>query len=141
MTGQPRGQRPACVGTGACRAVCDGVHTDKCIYPGDETLCAEGICLEGIQYDSSFCDKAGSCPEQDVWPCEPYACGVTECKTACTSDRDCAGGFFCIGGSCKEAPEDGCGCNSRYPGSDETWLLVIMLAALAGLGLVRRSPP
>lgn len=134
VTGQPRGQRPACAGTGACQATCDGMNPDSCTYPGPEVRCAEGICLEGIQYDPAFCDRAGNCPAQDVLPCEPYACGLAECKTTCTTDRDCAGGFFCIDGACDTAPPaDDCGCGARDPGSAGIWLVVIMF-----LGLARR---
>jgi MYXO-CTERM domain-containing protein len=132
VTGSPHGQRLACAGTGVCRATCGGVNPDSCTYPGAEVRCAEGICLEGVQYDPAYCDRAGNCQEQDVWLCEPYACGVAECKTLCTTDRDCAGGFYCIDGACDTARSaDGCGCGARDSGSAGIWLLVIVLAGLA----------
>src|SRR5579884_3138994 len=68
--------------------------------------CQSGYCAQGYCCDSA-CDadqchacnvagQEGTC----VSVCGPYACGGTTCLASCSSDSQCAAGYYCGGGQC-----------------------------------------
>lgn len=100
VKGEPRAGRTACNGDpDVCGGTCDGKARDHCSYPSSAQSCGNS-CVEGQQLPR-VCDADGACVDSSPIPCGNYACGETECLTACAHARDCAAGFSCVGGSCQ----------------------------------------
>jgi MYXO-CTERM domain-containing protein len=100
VTGDPQAGRAACSGDPkVCGGSCDGQTRDACTYPSSAQSCGNS-CSEGQQLPS-VCDSAGACVESTPISCGNYACGESECLTACSAGRDCAAGFSCAGSQCK----------------------------------------
>ncbi len=95
-----------------------------------DASCQSGHCVDGVCCDSS-CD--GSCNACNLAglegrcslapagaignpPCEPLVCSGTAsvCPLACSSDANCASGFWCDtrDGSCREQSADGVACTA-----------------------------
>ncbi|MGE3674786.1 MAG: MYXO-CTERM sorting domain-containing protein, partial [Polyangiaceae bacterium] len=106
VTGQPHGGRTACLGSGACGAVCDGSGT-SCVFPGGTTECGLGSCADGVSIDAPVCNGAGTCLAPTATDCSPYLCGMDGCNTSCTTNADCATGFECEGDTCVSPVQDG----------------------------------
>ncbi|MBN1771353.1 MAG: FG-GAP repeat protein [Deltaproteobacteria bacterium] len=101
VVGSPHGTRPACGGTGACAAACDGIGSTDCVYPGAEMPCAAGVCTDGMATPAATCDGTGECGEPaGAVPCAPYVCGTTACLDSCATGGDCASEYVCVGGAC-----------------------------------------
>jgi hypothetical protein len=73
-----------------------------CRYWDTTTLCQASSCTGNTQTNTKLCNGSGTC----VWPgtqttdCSPYRCGATTCKTSCTADTDCIGGYYCAAPTC-----------------------------------------
>jgi len=107
VTGKPRLGHPACaVGdpTNPCSAsACDGVDRASCAKKaGADVTCRKSSCEDGVEALAARCDGSGACPASETRPCQPFACGADACKTTCTADTDCRGGFVCnaVTGAC-----------------------------------------
>jgi hypothetical protein len=101
----PHGSRSACPGSGTCRAVCDGVAMDTCVFPGAATPCAAATCRDSTHaLGAAGCDGKGACTTPAVSDCGSYACDSTlaTCKTGCSAPGDCALGFVCTAGACQK---------------------------------------
>jgi hypothetical protein len=106
-----------CVDGVCCETACDGTcqacSVEKKLAPANPGRCgrartsAEEVCT-GCAFDEQ---------------CGGYRCINDLCATTCTSIRECAGTFECVGGRCVAAPElasgsAGCGCaNATDAGS------------------------
>jgi hypothetical protein len=97
---QPHGGRPACLGTGVCRGMCDGQRADLCAYPGAATACGDVSCSDGVELSAGACDGQGTCIGAATRDCSPLLCGATACLTACSSAADCISGTICAAGRC-----------------------------------------
>ncbi len=151
VTGDPRGDRLTCPGTGLCRSTCDGLDPASCNYPGAEQPCADGWCVDGVQADQATCDGEGRCRPPRVHDCGPYICGENTCRVNCTENGHCAEGYICSGAACRAQPDagidggdtgdtpplpsDGCGCQPVDGPGSGAWLWILL--ALAGLALPR----
>jgi uncharacterized protein (TIGR03382 family) len=100
VSGAPVGGRLACSGAGSCAGACDGVNGSICSYPGPSTSCQPASCANGFAIAAAGCDGAGLCNAPSVSACGAYGCGGSACKSACSGDGDCAGGFYCASGKC-----------------------------------------
>lgn len=112
-----------CDGAGACDAYPDGYVCRATAGDCDvEETCSAGVCpadlvsSEGTMCRDSvgLCDVAEACSGSStqcpadgfassatsVAACSPYLCSGTSsaCSTSCTSDTDCAFGYFCVPG-------------------------------------------
>ncbi len=102
VSGAPVGSRPACPGSGPCRATCDGVTRTSCAaLPGSETSCGASTCSGGFQ-TTYGCGGNGAC-HPTTTSCRLYVCNGagTACLTTCASDADCVGAAHCAGGICQ----------------------------------------
>jgi len=99
-TGAPLATRPACDGSGPCRAQCDGTDGDACVYPGNATVCAASSCSAGEYTPESTCDGSGSCPSQSSEQCPGNRCLGGECadctQSSCTGNTYCGGSGACV---------------------------------------------
>ncbi|MBI2394594.1 MAG: hypothetical protein HYV09_33805, partial [Deltaproteobacteria bacterium] len=110
VTGAVHGARPACSGTGACAASCNGTDATACRYAGSSVACGTASCASGVATNVGTCNGAGVC-NQSTTPCGAYACGTAACRTSCTADSDCASSsYYCAGSACvaKKANGDAC---------------------------------
>jgi hypothetical protein len=98
VSGAPHGDRTACdSGTDVCSGRrCDGVDRTACsAFASAATECRVASCVDGVAVLSANCDGKGACPAEQSKVCEPYACDVDNCKSACETDSDCAPKFRC----------------------------------------------
>jgi hypothetical protein len=116
VAGSPRGARTSCADDGtACAGLCDGILATACAYPDTSVECRAASCAGGVAIVPASCDGLGACPPFSVRLCDPLACAGEVCSGGCTSDGECAAGYFCsagkcepkkpVGGSCGRAPE------------------------------------
>ena len=100
-TGAPISPRTACTNFGTtCGGACDGTNRTECTYPNTMTVCSAASCTAGVATSAAFCDGRGACGTPRRTECNPFICGATACLTGCTTDADCASGFFCNAGTC-----------------------------------------
>ena len=80
---------------------CDGFGACRLWVPG--STCVNQSCQEGVQTNTRLCDGFGTCSPAlpPTTLCSPFACEPGGCRTRCTIDNDCAGGFSCAAGQCK----------------------------------------
>lgn len=109
IAGKPHGMRPTCASdaTNLCAsATCDGMDRGKCAaFPGSEQECRMQSCKGGTLTARALCDGSGACPAVVTTSCGGYLCDESAgaCRTACSGDADCAGGFTCTDGKCAKA--------------------------------------
>jgi hypothetical protein len=103
----PHGGRAACPGAGSCASLCDGTSGTTCIYPGSLTTCGSASCTDGTEVSAPACNGAGVCLPSDSKSCAPYVCGPSACVTSCTDATQCAAGFECDSGECKQPVDAG----------------------------------
>ncbi|MBK7400033.1 MAG: hypothetical protein IPJ34_28220 [Myxococcales bacterium] len=113
VSGAPHGSRPKCGDSAECAGKCDGVDTQKCVYPAAGGKCASTC--EGTNAVSKACDGKGSCAPQSTVSCAPFLCVDGLCPTVCTKNADCDVNSVCRDGVCAgvDAPagsSGGCGC-------------------------------
>jgi hypothetical protein len=113
-----------CLVSQANGSTCSSQHSGRDCLSGD---CIDGYCC------NSTCENAGisaGCERCDVashqgtcWPvasgtatttCAQYLCtgSSTACPTTCSSDTNCATGFYCSGGFCVGGQVQGASCSS-----------------------------
>lgn len=108
VDGMPHGTRTACSpGVDKCDArTCNGIKDRKsCVgFAADtSTECAEAFCNDkGDFVPVARCNGAGKCAPPLPAACGVYACRSTGCLESCTSEADCATGYRCVSGSCKQ---------------------------------------
>jgi hypothetical protein len=95
------------VGTSSeCLGRCDGANRTVCVYPGTDTLCGATAC-DGNVFKPYRCDGLGGCQQATTVDCGDYACDpdARMCRTACTTNADCASGAVCdaASGQCSQA--------------------------------------
>jgi len=110
QSGDPRGTRTPCSGTGKCKGQCDGSSATACKMPGNTTVCLSETCSAGQHTPQSVCNSAGACPGQTASACSSGSCatdGSGKCLGACTS-TSCPTDQYCAStGTC--APKKGNG--------------------------------
>lgn len=96
------GEDGTCDGAGACRRYAAG------------TVCGGATsCTGATQTDPGTCDASGACQPGATTECAPYACGATQCKTACSTEADCTAGHYCGPGSaCLPQQDLGAACEA-----------------------------
>jgi hypothetical protein len=119
--GTPAAGKPACSGTGACAARCDGTNVATCgPFAPPSTTCAAAACTAGTATPTRYCDGVGACAPATDKPCLAYTCGATDCKSTCATTADCATGYACKAGVCVTTGElgtlcdDGSQCKSGF---------------------------
>ena len=91
---------------------CDGAGSCATVAVSGKS-CGPDQC-DGTSVTEQSCDGAGACVSTTTKACAPYACDTSagDCKTACSSDDDCASGNPCntstqqcveVSSSCKDA--------------------------------------
>ncbi len=81
-----------CDGAGSCRIADTGTDPE-----GD---CGAGSCEGHLQTSAMTCDSTGACAASGDILCAPYRCDLTTCRTSCSSDEHCIGGYVCTSGAC-----------------------------------------
>jgi hypothetical protein len=113
-SGQPRGARGACAGSGTCAGSCSAASATACTFPGDATTCRMASCAGTTFTARAGCDGAGSCPAAATSSCGDLVCnaGGTACLTTCSSDSHCTSAArpFCDGGACAATRSNGARC-------------------------------
>lgn len=112
-----------------CQANCAGAGV--C---GDQGAC---VC---VPQGSATCVGSQLVTESSTVDCAPYACEQGQCKNACSTSADCAGGVPCNGGKCggtaaaSNSDDGGCGCRAeRTSGAGSGLLAALSLLLLISL--------
>ncbi|MFH2007115.1 MAG: putative metal-binding motif-containing protein, partial [bacterium] len=88
-TGQDTcGQNGSCDGNGGCALWASG------------TVCVQQTCTGNTLYLNDTCDGAGSCNDGGTQDCSPYLCDGIDCRTSCTLNSHCVGGYHCEAPAC-----------------------------------------
>jgi len=80
---------------------CNGAGA--CGYWPASTSCNDQVCVGSTLYYEDFCNGGGTCVNAGTQACaNHYACDAVgvDCRTTCTIDAHCAGGYFCTSGNC-----------------------------------------
>ncbi|MGE3635595.1 MAG: hypothetical protein AB7P00_37165, partial [Sandaracinaceae bacterium] len=113
VSGAPHGTRTACTTDGSsCGGSCTGGST--CSYPGGGTSCRAQSCSAGVLTQPASCAGSGSCPAVMTTSCSPYQCNGAACRTSCSSNTHCLGGFFCNGSTCEAVRSNGSVCTASF---------------------------
>lgn len=94
----PHGTRSPCAGSDPCTGRCNGLARTGCVFPADTTCGTTATCTDGNE-TTDRCNNLGACVPTPK-ACTPFACDVDACKTVCTTNADCAGGYLCQAGAC-----------------------------------------
>jgi hypothetical protein len=92
---------------------CDG--KGACEYYGSNTTCASAGCSGQTFTPAKVCNGSGTCVAGGSQVnCGQSACAPDGCKTACTTDTDCASGSYCVVGSntCTTKKTNGTACGA-----------------------------
>ena len=133
VSGAPHGPRVKCGDDSTCAGRCDGVDTQKCLYPAVGLSCTPVCADDGVSVRA--CDGKGSCVGQYTTPCSPYTCDGTTCRTACTKNADCAPASACSDGQCLPLSTDqglessGCGCGVSAQGQTGVLVALVLIGA------------
>jgi hypothetical protein len=116
-SGQPRGIRATCAGSGPCAAgSCSVASPTACTYPGDETTCRSASCAGATFTARGGCNGAGACSNVVTVSCGDLACNAsgTACLTACTSDNQCVttARRYCDDSRCVSGRANGARCQA-----------------------------
>jgi len=110
QSGDPRGTRTPCSGTGKCKGQCDVSSATACKLPGNTTVCQAETCTGSQHTPESVCNGSGTCPTQTASTCSSGLCASDtsgKCAGACTSSSCPTGQYCASSGSC--APKKGNG--------------------------------
>ena len=111
-SGDPRGTRTPCTGTGKCKGQCDGSSATACKMPGNTTVCQTESCIDGQHTPESVCNGSGTCPGQTASTCSAGSCATDnsgKCLGSCTSSS-CPTGQYCAStGACAPKKANGTG--------------------------------
>lgn len=79
---------------------CDGQGDCRRYLAGTE--CGPSLCEQAARMTVSWCDGHGGCTDVLALECAPYGCDPDSgsCRSACTTDSDCAPSYPCLGGLC-----------------------------------------
>jgi hypothetical protein len=81
-------------------------RTGKCLAGGtcalyrDGDVCSAAACVDSSQSSAQTCDGAGACRPAVVTACGIYACSGPACATSCSTDAQCAAGYYCAAPTC-----------------------------------------
>ena len=120
VSGAPR--HGSCPGVGTCGASCDG-QSATCTFTAKGVDC--GSVCQGSVINRSQCDGSGNCLAAGPEAClKNFQCADSEkCRTNCSDDNHCVGGFHCRNGECVD-PLGGSICSDDFtakdPGGKET---------------------
>jgi len=123
VTGAAHGTRTKCSDGGAdvCKALaCDGSKDrTKCaaFANGLDKECAPAVCKDGTLTEASNCDGSGTCKAGATKACPGnFACADKACKSSCSADTDCIGGYVCDKSTSKCVPPRAT-CNDDFTAS------------------------
>lgn len=88
-------------GAASCQrdGTCDGAGECR-LYPA-ATECNAGSCTGQTWTQPDTCDGSGSCVDNGVTDCAPYACGSTgTCRTSCSQPSHCTTDAVCEASTC-----------------------------------------
>src|SRR5262249_44569841 len=94
---------------------CDGTSANcpADVLAPSGTVCSPPSCSSGSETLAAACTgSAASCPAPVVQPCGAYVCGATDCLSTCTTNADCASGYFCSGNVCTLKLDLGSACSA-----------------------------
>lgn len=114
IKGDPISPRPACGGTGKCKAQCGGTDAVACSYPDSATVCTPAKCTAGKVTTATVCNGSGSCTTSTMNACDSNLCAADGimCAGSCTA-TSCAAGTYCgSGGACAPTIADGKTCSA-----------------------------
>ena len=142
VAGPPHGARTSCGDPAtSCAGKCDGVGTQKCVYPAAGGDCGNA-CTSG-EATKSVCNGSGTCVAGAPTSCNGFVCDGQSCASHCDDDKGCVGGYYCDNGTCARIPPEtvpiktGCGCT--IPTTDgELGGWAAFVGALAMMGTRRR---
>ncbi len=100
--------RAPCFQTGEC----DGNF--GCAAAAITVTCGDGACVGTALVSARLCNGQGSCNDPVISACVGYTCddASAACRTSCTFDSHCQGGFFCQSGTCVAKLPKGSSCTS-----------------------------
>jgi hypothetical protein len=105
-----------CGPSSACTRVACSAGTCVSMNAAAGTTCGPQMCGEGHLLSRSVCDGNGACTVSVDQDCAPYTCDAMGCRTRCMSRADCAPGFNCDMGACRDC--ETCGEWLSSPRSD-----------------------
>ena len=100
----------------AAAGACDNEETcsgSSATCPADTvkssgTLCSPASCVGMTETSASTCDGANkSCPMPGMSDCSPYLCGVSMCRTDCSTNGHCTSSAYCNGSVCQPKKANG----------------------------------
>src|SRR5450631_3307456 len=118
---------------GACGHVCGGGFTcsnSTCVQStlgngsacSSNGQCGSGSCAQGVCCNTSCNSCTGGTAQACNLPglvgtcatvaCAPFVCSNNACPTTCSSDLNCANGFFCSSNRCVQQGARGTGCTA-----------------------------
>jgi hypothetical protein len=103
--GAPHGTRSCGSGDPSCGPRCDGMNAKTCAtFVNAGAPCRDASCKDGIATHAATCDGKGACGAIETTPCGGFACDAsgTTCRASCTTTTDCASGYDCTAGVCKQ---------------------------------------
>jgi hypothetical protein len=95
----------SCGRTGLCKG-----GTAECqLYPSG-AVCTQASCSGSTLIRADLCSGAGVCIDSGTQSCSPYTCdgssSPARCKTSCATNADCALGYSCCSGVCRNLNSD-----------------------------------
>lgn len=113
-SGPPRGDRPACDGSGVCQGECGGDSATRCSYAGLEKVCSPTSCSGGKATTASVCNGSGACTGTDTSTCASGQCAGdgTKCSGSCSA-ASCGTTAYCDAGTgaCIPLKKNGSACS------------------------------
>jgi MYXO-CTERM domain-containing protein len=109
VTGEPRGDRPACPEAPAdepcAQTECDGETRGECAgFPTGNVICQPAECVDDESGSearpASRCNGGGVCEEASFVTCAAYRCDSDVCGSECDSNENCSPGNRCTEGRC-----------------------------------------
>ena len=141
VQGDPRGARPACIGSGKCKGQCDGMNATACLMPGSSTVCQAASCMNGSAIAASTCNGSGACVTPAAKQCTSNLCaadGSGTCAGSCTS-TSCGAGYYCHPtGNCAQKKPSGTG--TCLNGAECFFRSLLIRRDLLQFGLHRSMP-
>src|SRR5262249_10143657 len=84
-----------------------------CALYDSGTVCQAATCPSSTSSQPACnCDGQGHCLCPGTVNCAPYLCRNGACATSCSTDLDCAAGFYCAGGVCLAQETIGLACTA-----------------------------
>lgn len=81
---------------------CDGLG--RCRFYATGTVCQPAGCTdlatESVTTAARTCSGVGTCVGGQMTSCGRFRCDGVVCRSGCTTTSQCAGGYFCSGGTC-----------------------------------------